>query len=584
MRERLPKGWTQTTLGDITMPSRERGAPSEFPDMRYVGLEHIEAHTMKILGYAHGLDVRSSAIRFSKGDVLYGKMRPYLNKVWVAEFDGLCSAEFLVFPKRAELNNQFLAARLNAGDFSDFANAQVSGERPRVDFEKLSSFPILLPPLPEQGRIVAKLNAVASPLSRAEAAAGRARARIQGYSDAVLHAAVMGNLTRDWRRSRATPTDTVIDSGKALLRSLLAERRERSEKAEIKRLRAIGREPTGVQWKSRLPDPRSPEANPIKLPTSWTWASIDQISWHSGYGTSVKCTYESDGPAVLRIPNIRNRVVEFDDLKFARRFEKFRDEDFIAPGDLLLIRTNGSRDLIGRAAVVKGSPASKCTFASYLIRFRLVGDELVWSWISIAWQSDVLRSSIESRAVTTAGQYNVSLSRLADIAIPLPPRSELAELLREVERRLGRARELGHTLDRQLELSRTTRRSLVQQAFAGELVPQNHDDEPASAQIARIRAGRDAEGLRKVSRMPKSRAKRVPSRRPLLEVIREHGAPMTPEQLFAESGYLQEFEANESRQDVVDSFYEELRELIGPGGSIREERPDAKTVLLQAKQ
>ncbi len=59
--------------------------------MRYVGLENIEPQTMRLVGYGNAHDVRSSSMRFSNGDVLYGKMRPYLNKVWVAEFDGLCS-------------------------------------------------------------------------------------------------------------------------------------------------------------------------------------------------------------------------------------------------------------------------------------------------------------------------------------------------------------------------------------------------------------------------------------------------------------------------------------------------------------
>ena len=94
--------------------------------MRYVGLEHIEPNTMRLLGQGRASEVRSSSVRFSGGDVLYGKMRPYLNKVWVAEFDGICSAEFLVFPKCDGLKSLFLALRLNAKDFVTYANGQVS--------------------------------------------------------------------------------------------------------------------------------------------------------------------------------------------------------------------------------------------------------------------------------------------------------------------------------------------------------------------------------------------------------------------------------------------------------------------------
>ena len=90
-------------------PSRERALPAEMPSAPYVGLEHVETQSMKLLGRGVAREVRSSSVRFSRGDVLYGKMRPYLNKVWVAQFDGLCSAEFLVFASHEVLNSEFLA-------------------------------------------------------------------------------------------------------------------------------------------------------------------------------------------------------------------------------------------------------------------------------------------------------------------------------------------------------------------------------------------------------------------------------------------------------------------------------------------
>src|ERR1041385_4665465 len=139
MNNKLPTGWIEATLGQIVEPSRERALPTEDPTLPYVSLGHIESHTMRLLGHAQASEVRSSSMRFSKGDVLYGKMRPYLNKVWVAEFDGLCSAEFLVFPESISLKNQFLGFRLNAEDFVAFAEGQVSGERPDRKSTRLNS-------------------------------------------------------------------------------------------------------------------------------------------------------------------------------------------------------------------------------------------------------------------------------------------------------------------------------------------------------------------------------------------------------------------------------------------------------------
>ena len=201
MPDKLPKGWVKTTLGEVNVPSRARALPSEAPNLPYVGMEHVEAQTMKLLGRGQASGLKSSSVRFSKGDVLYGKMRPYLNKVWLAEFDGLCSAEFLVFPKFEGLNSQLFACRLNSQDFVTFANHQVSGDRPRVDFEKLAKFPYLLPPSREQERIVAKLDALLSRVAAGEAAARRALERLKRYRAAVLHAAVTGELTRGWRKT-----------------------------------------------------------------------------------------------------------------------------------------------------------------------------------------------------------------------------------------------------------------------------------------------------------------------------------------------------------------------------------------------
>jgi hypothetical protein len=89
-----------------------------------------------------------------------------------------------------------------------FANGQVSGERPRVDFEALSRFPTHLPPVAEQERIVAKLNVVSTKVRRAEMAAYRALGRLKHYRASVLNAAVTGELTRDWRKKAQKSDET----------------------------------------------------------------------------------------------------------------------------------------------------------------------------------------------------------------------------------------------------------------------------------------------------------------------------------------------------------------------------------------
>lgn len=69
MPKKLPKGWVKTTLGEITEPSRARALPAKVPEMKYVGLEHIEPHTMRLLGNGQATDVRGSSVRFYEADL-----------------------------------------------------------------------------------------------------------------------------------------------------------------------------------------------------------------------------------------------------------------------------------------------------------------------------------------------------------------------------------------------------------------------------------------------------------------------------------------------------------------------------------
>src|SRR6202007_387246 len=102
--------------------------------------------------------------RFYAGDVLYGRLRPYLNKVTKPQFSGLASAEFIVFPDTPLIKSDFLKYRLNAVDFVNFASHLNEGDRPRVGFDQIGDFKLLIPPPNEQKRIVAMIEELFSEL------------------------------------------------------------------------------------------------------------------------------------------------------------------------------------------------------------------------------------------------------------------------------------------------------------------------------------------------------------------------------------------------------------------------------------
>jgi type I restriction enzyme S subunit len=582
----------KTTLGEVCLPIANI-QPEDSPNVEFTyfdigGIDNdnnriVEANT--VTGRSAPSRARQSV---RKGDTLFSTVRTYLRKIARVEQDypnPIASTGFAVLRAAKGVSSEFLFFQVLSENFLRPLHAlQTGSSYPAVRTRDVFAQPIVLPPTGEQERIAAKLSAAFSTVERAETAARRAQHRLDQYRAAVLDAAFCGELTRAWRETRKTE-NIVRDDGKTMLQSLLGARRALWEEGELYRFQAADKIPKDERWKLRYREAIQPNINGLpKEPKGWAWISIDQLSWHSGYGTSVKCTYEGQGPAVLRIPNIRNRVISFEDLKFAASLNEFKNEDFVAPGDLLLIRTNGSKDLIGRAAVVVSKPAKQCSFASYLIRFRLVGDQTTWSWVSLVWGSSILRSGLESRAATTAGQYNVSLSGLADLAIPLPPIDEQTEIVGEAERRMAAADRLASALEQQVVRAHATRHALLREAFSGRLVPQDPNDESASVLLKDIRAARETEGHNpRGKRMSQSKAKSKILLRPLLDILREHKEPITPEQLFRDSGYQREFEENECRQEIVDRFYEELRQQVAPNGPVLEMRPDQQTVLLQVK-
>ena len=401
---------------------------------------------MRILGHGETKDVRSSSLRFSRGDVLYGRMRPYLNKVWVAEFDGVCSSEFLVFAKRDGLNNDFLAARLNAEDFVTFANDRISGERPRVDFTKLSPFPILLPPTKEQGRIVEKMNATLSRVARGQGAARRALERTRSYRPTVLHAATCGDLTRDWRETRQTDEPETVATGRELLERVLAARRTLWAQSEFGRRSSHIKDSDDNDRKARYVQPKSPDVESLtELPVGWSWARLEQLGFIIG-GLTKNPRRMRVQPKLpyLRVANVYANELRLDDVATIGVRKTEFNRLLLEKGDLLVVEGNGSKDQIGRLAIWDGS-IEPCVHQNHIIKVRLVEKQLA-AWILSWLLSPHGRLHIERVASSTTGLYTLSLKKVGALPIPLPPPAERTVIDRKLKDRLSAAARLEEKL------------------------------------------------------------------------------------------------------------------------------------------
>ena len=139
---------------DCAVLIRENVSLPNAGDVPYIGLEHIGKETLSLVGHGESNSVTSAKARFRRGDILFGKLRPYFRKVVRAPFDGICSTDIWVVRAAEGVDQEFLFYCMASWPFVDFATAGAEGTRmPRAKWEHVSRYEIFLPPLSEQRAI-----------------------------------------------------------------------------------------------------------------------------------------------------------------------------------------------------------------------------------------------------------------------------------------------------------------------------------------------------------------------------------------------------------------------------------------------
>jgi type I restriction enzyme S subunit len=161
---------------------------------------------------------------------------------------------------------------------------------------------------------------------------------------------------------------------------------------------------------------------------------LEGLLTEAGYGSSEKCDSErmEGGSPVLRIPNVASERITLNNLKFARLSDRDSQRLLLSEGDVLVVRTNGSLELVGRSAVVPKLD-EPFAFASYMIRLRFDRKRIAPDYAQRMLQHLRVAGVLVDFARTTAGQYNVSLGRLRSAEIPVPPLPEQRRIVSELD-------------------------------------------------------------------------------------------------------------------------------------------------------
>ena len=183
----LPNGWKWVKLGDVIALSSEKYQPKEAIEY-YVGLEHIEKGTGRISERAQVEPISTIKNSFRTGEILYGKLRPYLNKVALAACDGVCSTDILVLRPKETVAAKYVHYFMLRDKFVNDMSANSMGVNlPRVPTKYVLGYSFPLPPLAEQQRIVAKIEELFSEIDAGIREVETALQRLKIYQQAVLH-------------------------------------------------------------------------------------------------------------------------------------------------------------------------------------------------------------------------------------------------------------------------------------------------------------------------------------------------------------------------------------------------------------
>ena len=473
--DELPIGWVTTDLASVTKPRGLKIKPSSMGDAPFVGLENIEAHTMRLLAVGRTGDVKSAGSYFSRGDVLYGRLRPYLNKVYMPDFTGLASGEFIVFPSQNFLDNAYLKYFLNQVEFASYATRLNAGDRPRVDFNQLADYPIPLPPLPEQHRIVAEVEKQFTRLDASGAALKRVQANLKRYRASVLKAACEGKLVpTEAELARYTGRD--YEPADRLLARILSERRTRWE-SEEKRGRKY-KEPVELDT-SDLPE----------LPEGWVWCNLGQLAFVGTGSTPLTSNQQfyQDGTVPWTTSGALNSPYVTAPNGFVT-LQAVRECNLsFYPPHTLLIAMYGEGRTRGKCSELLIQSTINQAIAAITMEYS-ASHSRQYAKLFLS------KNYEETRRMSFGGvQPNLNLGLVRQIAVPLPPLVEQLRIVAEVERHLSVIEQAEDAIEVNLARAKRLRQSILKQAFSGNLVPQDPNDEPASMLLECIRAVREAD-------------------------------------------------------------------------------------------
>ena len=432
----IPKSWEWVRLGILVDFSKSTSVKADkiSGDSWLLDLEDIEKDTGKVLvkKRMHSINAISDKHSFKNGNVLYSKLRPYLNKVVIADEDGYCTSEILCFDF-GQIYNSYAQVYLMSPYFVEYAMKDAYGVKmPRLGSKQGNNALMPIPPIKEQYRIITKLSEIhllIDQYSNAQIKLEKLNFEIKVHlKKSILQEAIQGRLVPqiDGEESAIVLLEKIKEEKSQLVKEGKLKKKDLTDSTifkgdDNKYYEQIGGKCIDVT-----------EEIPFDIPNSWAWCRLSQLAvliTGTSYNKSDVC---KDGIRILRGGNIQEtKLLTYDNDVFLPY--NYADENKqIRVNDIIIVGSTGSKEVIGKPAFITVQCAD--TQIGAFLRIVRPYREYYAPYLKILFSSDYYRKHIRTNVKGT-NINNIKAEHIDNLLVPLPP-------LKEIERIVAKKEEL----------------------------------------------------------------------------------------------------------------------------------------------
>lgn len=469
MMAEIPQGWVSVKLGEIADITYGKGLPTK--NLKPEGFPVFGANG--VIGFFNEYLFEEPQLLISCRGANSGTINFSPSRCFVTNNSLIVDFPLEQFQLRKTLFYFLVAAN---------KERLVTGTaQPQVTINNAVELELCLPPLPEQHRIVTKIEELFSELDQGVASLKTAREQLKVYRQSLLKNAFEGKLTAAWRAAHRDQLETA-----AALQQRIARERQARYQQQLADWQTAGQQGPKPKPPKPLPPLTTEELAELpELPEGWGWVKLGSLASQITDGEHFRPTTTEQGIPFLSAKDVRADGVSFDAPLFISletaekawaRCQPERSDILIVSrgatvGRMCAVNTDQPFCLLGSVILVKVTPA---TLPAYLLA---------------ALKTPFVNKKIVGASGATA-QQAIYLRDIQAVPVAVCSLAEQLEILQELESKLSEADQLDQTLATALQQADALRQSILKKAFRGQLVKQDQNDEPATTLLERIRASR----------------------------------------------------------------------------------------------